>query len=114
MKKNKVCVFFYVNGQFLIHGCELKDAEVYGDFLIYPKSHFEIWERRYAKRYQVDFDYYPRGRVAYHTKEKRFHILYDQCVEKVIHALAEQIYDEEVLFGLDEHYQCHRCNKEYL
>lgn len=59
MPQNQVSLFFYVNGQFLIHGCDLADAENYGDFLIYPDSHFEIWEKYYAKRYPVDFDFFP-------------------------------------------------------
>ena len=114
MKKNQVCLFFYVNGQFLVHGCELELAEEYGEFLIYPKSHFEIWEKIHSKQYSVDFDYYPRGRVAYNKDNRKFHILYDPCIEKVIHVLAEQGYGEKVVFGLDEHYQCHRCNEMYV
>ena len=82
MEMNQVCLFFYVNGQFLIHGCELKDAETYGDFLIYPGSHFDVWESNYAKRYSVDFDYYPRGRVAYRKTNRTFQILTTVVLKK--------------------------------
>ena len=60
-----VCLFFYVKGKFIIHGYTLAEAETYGDFLIYPGGHFDIWEDNYYKNYGVDYDYFPRGRVAY-------------------------------------------------
>lgn len=114
MSQNQVCLFFYVNGQFLIHGCSLSEAENYGDFLVYPDSHFEIWDKHYAKRYPVDFDFYPRGRVAYRKSTQTFQILYDRCIEKEMQKFAAEHYDGNVTFGLDEHYQCHRCNKDYV
>ena len=111
---NQVGIFFYVNVQFLVHSCDLEHAESYGEFLIYPKSHFEIWERYHAKRYVVDFDFYPRGRMAYNKAEGTFHILYDRCIEKAIQTLASSGYGENIVLGLDEHYQCHRCNLNYV
>lgn len=113
MTKNQVCLFFYVNGEFLVHGCSLEAAECYGDFLIYPDSHFEIWEKHYAKRYGVDFDYFPRGRVAYRKTEGAYQILYDRCIEAQVRQWAASAYDAPVTFGLDEHYQCRRCNRHY-
>lgn len=37
-----VNIFFKVNNEFLIHKCENDQADKYGDFLNYPKSHMEI------------------------------------------------------------------------
>ena len=34
----KVGLFFYVEGRFAFSGCELSEAETYGDFLIFPES----------------------------------------------------------------------------
>ena len=48
-----------------MHKCENGEAEKYGDFLNYPKSHMEIWDKYYYSKYHVDFDYFPRGRVVY-------------------------------------------------
>ena len=67
---NMVNLFFKVNNKFLIHKCENEVAEKYGDFLNFPESHMEIWEKFYAKKYHVDFDYFPRGRVVYNINEK--------------------------------------------
>lgn len=114
MAKNRVCIFFYVNGQFLIHGCELADAENYGDFLICPHSHFEIWEKYYAQKYSVDFDFFPRGRVAYHKDRQVFQILYDRCIDREVREFAATDYPPDTMLGHDEHYQCHRCNQNYV
>ena len=113
MFQNQVCLFFYVNGQFLIHGCALADAERYGDFLVYPESHFALWEKYYSKRYRVDFDFFPRGRVAYRQSDQTFQILYDRCIGEAIHTLTSS-YDGTVSLGFDEHYQCRKCNKDYV
>ena len=113
MKRNSVCLFFYVQGKFLIHGCSLEEAENYGDFLIYPDSHFEIWEKHYEEQYGVDFDFFPRGRVVYCKSEKRFWLYYDNCVGEDIKILSDTYYDAAVSLVYDEHYQCHRCNLTY-
>jgi hypothetical protein len=102
-----------VYGEVLVHGCSLEAAERYGDFLIYPDSHFEIWDKHYAKRYRVDFDYFPRGRVAYRKTEGAYQILYDRCIEAQVRQWAAGAYDAPVTFGLDEHYQCSNCNHDY-
>lgn len=114
MPQNQVCLFFCVNGQLLIHGCELKDAEEYGDFLIYPGGHYEIWDEHYAGRYGVDYDYFPRGRIAYRKSSQTFQILFDRCIEHEIRTFAAENYQGKVVFGYDEHYQCHQCNRHYV
>ena len=114
MSQNQVCLFFFVNGEFLIHGCSLQDAEKYGDFLIYPDSHFEVWETHYEKRHGVDYDYFPRGRVAYRKEDQTFLIFYDKCIEPEIHRFLEGYADAKVFVGYDEHYQCHACNRYYV
>ena len=111
---DQVCLFFYVNGKFLIHGCSLEQAEPYGDFLIYPQSHFEIWTSHYDKMYGVDFDYFPRGRVAYCKSTGQFQVLYDRCLDDVIQTFVDAQYTGEVYLGYDEHYQCCQCNIDYV
>lgn len=111
-----VGIFFYAKDRLIFHKCMLKDAEEYGDFLIYPYSHDEIWEKHYKKIYNVDFDYYPRGRIVYNTAEKSFWIYKDKCIASLI--LLSTIINN--LGGInkgelktDEHYVCHKCNEEY-
>ena len=48
-----VCLFFYVKGNFLIHGCKLEQAENYGDFIVYSDSHLKIWDREILQFYLI-------------------------------------------------------------
>ena len=107
-------LFFFVDGQWLFHGCHLNDAESYGEFLVYPHSHMDIWEQNYESIYKVDFDYFPRGRIAYRKADDTYLIYYDKCLEPVIHYIAERYGGEKIIFGYDEHYQCHMCNDYYV
>lgn len=110
----KVGLFFYVNGKFLLHGCSLEEAEPYGDFLVYSDSHLEVWEKNYHNRYGVDFDFFPRGRVAYRKSTQTYQILYDRCIGDNIQQLVDLYGEEAVSLGYDEHYQCHMCNEDYI
>ena len=57
-------LFFVVDGEWLLHMRALEEAEPYGDFHGYPENHDDVWQREYAHKYQVDFDYFPRGRIV--------------------------------------------------
>ena len=109
-------LFFCVDGFLLIHGCSLDEAEAYGDFLNYPHSHYKIWEKHYESKYNVEFDYYPRGRVVYRKTDDTYLIYYDKCMEPFIETVAKK-YDgkgKKAILGYDEHYQCHMCNEDYV
>ena len=108
-----VNLFFKVNNQFLIHKCENEKAEKYGDFLNYPKSHMEIWEEFYYDKYNVDFDYYPRGRVIYNIKEDCYYIYHDKCITNLSEILKDYK-DSKYKICTDYHYQCYKCNKNYV
>lgn len=84
-----VNIFFVIKGKLIKHECENEIAQKYGDFLNYPYSHMQIWDKHHYKKYHVDFDYFPRGRVIYNIKEN-----YKICT--------------------DYHYKCHNCNKNYI
>ena len=108
-----VNIFFYVNGKFLVSECENEKSEKYGDFLNYPRSHMEVWDEKYYNKYHVDFDYFPRGRVVYNVKEKCYYIYCDKCIEDLSEIL-EQYKNEKYKILRDFHYQCHKCNKNYV
>ena len=114
MNCNNVCVFFYVHGKFLVHGCSLDEAESYGDFLVYPDSHMEIWDKYYYEQYGVDFDFFPRGRIAYCKSEDKYWIYFDKCIEDKIIDLIDGRNHNKVSLKYDEHYQCHCCNQDYF
>ncbi|MDO4488151.1 MAG: hypothetical protein Q4B67_03590 [Eubacteriales bacterium] len=115
---NDVGLFFYVKGRLLFHGCSLSEAEKYGNNLIYPGGHFDIWERNYYKKYHVDYDYYPRGRVVYRIKDETFVVYGDRCIDKELreffNGYAQNNPEHRYVFEHDEHYQCHSCNRDYF
>lgn len=113
----KVGLFFFFNNDFAFTGCDLTDAQEYGDFLVYDESHYAAWERfsgdALVDGRRVDYDYFPRGRVTYRKSDDTFIIYYDKCIEKEIKRLAKNYDGRNVLFALDEHYCCHNCNPDY-
>ena len=125
-----VSLFFVVNGKFLIHSCKKENGEKYGDFINYPQSHNEVWDKYYYKKYHVDFDYFPRGRVMVdpeydldgNFEEYSCIVFLDKCINNdvckemivnyynlglpSIHRVKWSMLGERA--GID-HYQCHSC-----
>lgn len=98
----------------MLHTCFLEEAEVYGDFLNYTYSHYEIWEKHYREKYQVDFDFYPRGRIVYNKKNNQYILYYDKCIENEAKEMQGYFPKKNCKIARDEHYQCHQCNSEYV
>jgi len=119
--------FFTVKGCLFYAAVSLENAEKYGDFLINPLSHDEIWEKSLAGIFHVDYDYYPRGRVVYNKAEDKYVIYTDRCADERPNedALPYLNWTDAIkaVYGLtqvscvtayDEHYQCHHCNGNYV
>jgi hypothetical protein len=111
-------LFFHVRGMLKTHTIPLEDAEDYGNFKTTSVSHDEVWQREFGRGMAVDFDYFPRGRVVYNKRTERYTVFIDKCLDT-----PERIEEIAVAFGLpgggygiefDEHYQCHRCNRDYI
>lgn len=109
----QVGLFFTVGRQILIYACPLARAGRYGDFLNYPLSHDAVWEKTLRLRYNVDFDYYPRGRIVYNVPNDRYTIYHDRCCEKAARLIGGRYPYAKVAYALDEHYQCRSCNPLY-
>lgn len=112
--KMGVGLFFCVDGEILFHGCSLEDGEPYGAFINYPHSHYRIWMRYYERKYNVEFDYYPRGRVVYRKTDNTYLIYYDKCMEPQLKTVLEKYQGTNYALDYDEHYQCHLCNPDYF
>lgn len=110
----KVGVFFCADGEILFHGCSLNNGEPYGFFINHPESHYHIWVRYYERKYNVEFDYYPRGRVIYRTTDDTYLIYYDRCMEEHLPKILESYREVRYEVNYDEHYQCHQCNPHYV
>ncbi|MGN0169145.1 MAG: hypothetical protein ACI39H_00090 [Lachnospiraceae bacterium] len=117
--RGNVGLFFFIHGNFVFAGCSLSEAEQYGDFLVYSESHYHVWEKYMRLKYkenemEVDYDFFPRGRVVYNKAEDLFIIYYDRCVEDNINRITRAYSDYHYITERDEHYCCHKCNKNYV
>ena len=103
-----VGIFFVVNDKILLHRCPLDEARKNGDLLVYPYSHKETWNKFYInKLYDVDFDFFPRGRIIYKPNDNTFTIYYDKCLEGKLTELTQELSGENLLYNIDENYISH-------
>ena len=120
MTQPKVGIFFFINGAFLFDSVPLDQGELYGDTIGFS-GHYDFWElmipqnttERLFKSH--DYDYFPRGRVVYFQKIKRFKLYADSCmkqadIEEVVATFELPTYQ----LARDEHYQCASCNQNYV
>ena len=111
---NQVGLFFIVRGELLLHSCKLEDAEPYGAFLNYSHSHDKIWREHYQRKYGVDFDFFPRGRIIYNKTKLQFTLYYDGCIEAEAKELQRLFSESTCIISQDEHYQCQKCCDGYV
>ena len=111
-------IFFYVEGKLLTCTTELDKADSYGDFLVSPFSHDSAWNNHFKKGTDVDFDYYPRGRLIYSRSKNEYIIYIDKCLDspEIIVDIRQsfQLDNVKCTVSFDEHYQCHMCNEFYV
>jgi hypothetical protein len=112
----KVGIIYLVGGELLIESTPLARAGRYGDFRIHERGHIDYWGElvKSGKVPNCEYEEFPRGRVAYHTKSGKFTLLADNCilsqkdvVGKILSAL--HIPPKEIEMGTDSHYRCFRC-----
>lgn len=111
---NQVGLFFIVRGEILLHCCKIEEAEPYGNFLNYPHSHDKIWREHYQRKFGVDFDYFPRGRIVYNKAKQQNTLYYDGCIEDEVKEMLSRFSEGNCIISRDEHYQCHKCCAGYV
>ena len=120
---SRVGIFFFVDEEILMDTVPAAKGEPYGD-AIQHGGHYEFWEslvpktlaeRKFKAR---TYDAYPRGRVIYFPKKRKYRIFYDPClklnVELIIVAEKFGLSSVDKEFENDEHYKCSRCNPYFL
>src|ERR1700686_1284544 len=78
----RVGIIYLVAEELLIDSTPLAQARHYGDFRIHERGHIDYWAEL-VKSGQVpntEYEEFPRGRVAYHTKSGKFTLLADKCI----------------------------------
>lgn len=113
--------FYIINDEVFADTENIKDiTETYGDFKDSKKDHYSFWDVlcKNGKPFSDhEYDYYPRGRVAYNYVEDKYIIYVDSDLntQKYIDAIIDvfEIPIEKYTVELDEHYKCHKCNPDY-
>jgi len=122
-KEPHVGIFFYANSSLHIESTPLSQAEQRGeDFLIHPGDHKYYWENTLAPSISgcrdKSYDFFPRGRVAYSIKDRKFLLYHDICIPRtqIEEAMAIMNLPEPpaTVIELDVHYRCASCNENYV
>lgn len=119
----EVGIFFFIDASILADSIAVEKGEKYGA-AIQHGGHYEFWEavkpttlaeRKFKAR---AYDAFPRGRVVYFPERNKFRVYHDDCLRirpdlaKVIERFNLELMDIE--FEKDEHYQCAKCNPNFL
>jgi len=115
-KEPHVGIFWVVGGKPIIDRTPLGEAEPYGDHLIHPPSHLDVWrlfQQGGIVPIDMEYDEHPRGRVIYSTKSHRFVLLADKCILRD-HGMVAKIMlvmnlPEDSATDKDSHYRCAVC-----
>lgn len=113
-----VGLFFVVGKKLLLDCVSDQEAEVYGEFLVYDASHFDVWLAKHERIYHKSYDYYPRGRVVCHQPDHVYTVYVDRCIDDtMLTEIIHRFHLQDELHRVDRsdtHYVCHRCSKDHL
>jgi hypothetical protein len=111
-----VGIFWVVDGKLILDASPLGEAEPYGECLGHPRSHIDQWEvlRSNGQVYpDSEYDEFPRGRVTYNVKQRKFHLLLDICIRRnalIVSSITEAMYlPKDTIIDSDQHYRCPKC-----
>lgn len=120
MAPEQVGIFFIVNGEVIAATAPLTQGEHYGDTIGFG-GHYDFWLALVPKKptellfKNHAYDYYPRGRVVYFQKSRSVRLYADRCINKIdIANIVATFQLSAYRLARDEHYQCAKCNTEYL
>jgi hypothetical protein len=116
--KPEVGIFWTTaGGKLLMDGTPITEAESYGNLKIYDGTHTKLWDtyqRAGIVPADIEYDEYPRGRVAYDTKKRQYYLFADACILKNKTAVT-MIMNEfnlpwsNTVADKDPHYKCPAC-----
>ena len=78
----KIGLYFYINEEVIMEAVSVEMGIKYGDMITSKQSHFNVWEELYLKKYQHEYDYFPRGRVVYSPVNNQYILYIDKCIDK--------------------------------
>lgn len=112
MEKYKVGIYWYIDNCFfpiMQNSGESEISSITGkidsDF-----SHRTCWDVLFQTSGNVDYATFPRGRVMYDLKEKRYVFYSDVCIpNNVLSDYAKENNMIPFIIARDDHYRCERC-----
>ena len=111
-----VGIFWLFGREVLFDTTPLSEAETFGDFRIHPGNHISVWDKlRLAKMVpaEVEYEEYPRGRVAFDSKVQRFNLLADVHIlrdKAILAKIRKKMHlPKNTSEGSDPHYRCSDC-----
>lgn len=121
----EVGIFWVIDNEVYLDTTPVREAENYGDFKVHDVDHFSYWEDQLSSSRSPihlqakgkDYDYFPRGRTVYAVDEDKYYVYVDKCIDKtmvnkVISLMRLPLAKVEVKY--DRHYQCAKCDKNYV
>lgn len=119
----EVGIFWWIGNEPIMDTTPVREGDKFGDFIYHAEDHFNYWEKKISPNMPIarnkDYDYFPRGRVIYNAIEDVYYLYADRCIrknidniKKIAHLMHLPVEKTKVLG--DRHYQCARCNKNYV
>lgn len=110
----KTGIFWFVRGEMIADRVNYAfEEQEEKDFIDYPYSHFEMWDKLSNKRFPyADFAAYPRGRLLFDVKKGKYLLYLDRCITDTEIKMVIKFYDlekDKYILSRDEHYCCDRC-----
>ncbi len=115
-EQQMVGIFWLIEDRLVLDTTLLSEAEPYGDCLTHGNSHIDFWTEQQGLgtvSHDTEYEEYPRGRVVYNAKARKFYLLADRCIlkdkakvariKKAIHLPPKTTVDT------DPHYRCAKC-----
>ena len=104
------------NGKVWMDGTPVSMAASYGDLKIHEGTHTQYWDslqRNGIAPADVEYEEYPRGRVAYDAKKRQFFLFADACILKDKAAVSRIMNQFRLPSNTkkekDPHYRCPKC-----
>jgi hypothetical protein len=120
--KQEIGIFYRLPGKrYVTKKADYRAIEPENGFRDIPSGHLEFFEKEVYPKYAPkipalieDYAYYPRGRILYREKDRKFIIYADGCLltKKDKKAILYLFALRSAIWRRDEQYQCSGCNEE--
>jgi len=121
-RSSKIGIYFFVGKDILLQAVPLSQGEKTEVSIDHKGSHYDFWDRldpktAAEKKFKArSYDAFPRGRVLFHMKRKKFITYRDRCLKEELSIIKEKfgLNDAEYDIEYDVHYKCSKCNPLYI